>query len=131
MAYVMINKEKKEYIIHEQRDCTDLERIDVKDSNYEFLTFRDLRRAKYYCLTHFDDYKIIHHCRETVKAFSGSRNADAPFNDYIQHHQNVIGPVGKRVNIQGLPKWLRYFYYGVVVSVVTFILFGIYISIFH
>lgn len=130
MVHVIIDNRKKEYTIHEQQDCADLEIINAKNSNYEFLTFRDIRKAKYYCLTHYDDYAINHHCRETVKAFSGRGNADAPFNDYIQHHQNVIGPVGKRVNISALPKLLRYFYYGVMVCVVTFFLIGIYFTLF-
>lgn len=131
MVFVFIDKNEQVFIIHEDDNCNDsveLQNNKELSAKYESLTFRDIQRAKFYFLTNYENYNMIHHCYPQPRVSSSSGiGTDAPFNDYTQHQQNVLGPVGKRVNLSSMPKLLRWFYYGVIFVVIT----GFLIIFFH
>ncbi|MBU9723772.1 MULTISPECIES: hypothetical protein [Bacillaceae] len=107
MVYVEIDQIRKRFVVHENETCQKVTKSRIVSKKY-----RDIQRAKFAYLNEYCDYTLIHHCQSAkVRNVASNGASDAPFNDYIRFHQNVYGPIGKRVNISALPKWIRIFFY--------------------
>ncbi|MBU9714611.1 hypothetical protein [Evansella tamaricis] len=121
MVIVHVDKREKKYIIHEDKNCQNIKKgkgkVDDEILNHNWIKCKDIQLAKYMYLLEYEDYSLSHHCYLQQEKTYGE--TDVPFNDYTRHHQTVLGPVGKRVHISSLPKWLRVFYYFVFIVILV------------
>lgn len=142
MVWMKVDKLTKKCTIHADTQCKMLSERKEKDfkgigelkRDGGWLFFDNVREAKEYYLSNFDNYKLVEHCsanndeiyiiNKTKK--QSSRDSDEieipSFNSVTDHYRKIMG-VPKKVNLNPtkLPKWLRIFYYTIVVFMVFYV----------